>query len=264
MSGGTASRGFATARLDPRGVFARSHVLLEDLDLYETLPPPVRDRAVEECVAEIVSLAPGAWPEASRSPQLCVGGPGLLLLDGLVLCRRGIEGRFGAELLGEGDLLRPSQETENAQILPLRTSRKVLAPTRVAVLDLAFAERLSGYPQLAEELLARAINRSRNLVALMAIAHQPRIDVRLHTLFWHLASRWGRMRADGVLVPLPLTHAVLADLVAARRPTVSSALAELSRRRLLTVEDDGWHLSGDPPCELYELASKPLPSTLAA
>lgn len=223
-----------------------------------------RDGAVAECLAEIVSLAPGMWPASEHRPQLCEEGLGLLILDGLVICRRGIDDRFGAELLGAGDLLRPCQETEDAPTLPLSTSRRVLAPARVAVLDPAFAESIARYPQLGEQLLARAINRSRNLAVLMAIVHQPRIDTRLHTLFRHLAARWGRMRADGVLVPLPLTHAVLADLVAARRPTVTSALAELSRRGLLRTTAQGWHLSREPLCESCELAGKPLAATIAA
>ena len=61
----------------------------------------------------------------------------------------------------------------------------------------------------------------------MAIVHQARVDVRLHMLLWHLAARWGRVRSDGTVLRLRLTHAVLADLVAARRPTVTTALSEL-------------------------------------
>ena len=53
--------------------------------------------------------------------------------------------------------------------------------------------------------------------------------------------------SDGVVVPLRLTHAVLSDLVAARRPTVTSALSELGKRGLLRPVDEGWLLSGDPP-----------------
>jgi CRP/FNR family transcriptional regulator, cyclic AMP receptor protein len=63
------------------------------------------------------------------------------------------------------------------------------------------------------------------------------------------------MRADGVHLPLRLTHSALADLIAARRPTVSSALAELSRRGVLTCTGDGWHLTGDSPRELHELTA---------
>jgi CRP-like cAMP-binding protein len=58
------------------------------------------------------------------------------------------------------------------------------------------------------------------------------------------------VRSDGVLLPLRLTHAILSDLVAARRPTVTSAITELSRRGILRQIDEGWLLSGDPPGEL--------------
>ena len=68
-------------------------------------------------------------------------------------------------------------------------------------------------------------------------------------LLWHLAGRWGRVRSDGAIVPLRLTHAVLAELVAARRPTVTSALSDLSRRGLVTAFHDGWLLYGALPKE---------------
>ena len=86
----------------------------------------------------------------------------------------------------------------------------------------------------------------------MAIVHQPRVDVRLHMLFWQLADRWGRVRSDGISVPLRLTHTVLAELVAARRPTVTSALSELADRGVLRAVDGAWLLSGEPPGELLE------------
>jgi CRP-like cAMP-binding protein len=84
----------------------------------------------------------------------------------------------------------------------------------------------------------------------MAIVHHARVDVRLRMLFWHLASRFGRVRGDGVFVPLRLTHALLAELVAARRPTVTSALSALAKEGSVRSLDDGWLLSGDPPGEL--------------
>jgi CRP/FNR family cyclic AMP-dependent transcriptional regulator len=84
----------------------------------------------------------------------------------------------------------------------------------------------------------------------MAIVHQARVDTRLHMLFWHLAGRWGRVRADGVAIPLRLTHTTLAELVAARRPTVTSALTDLARRGVLRPIDHGWLLSGEPPSEI--------------
>ena len=115
------------------------------------------------------------------------------------------------------------------------------------------AQRLARYPELIGGLVGRTLERSRNLAVNMAIVHQPRVDVRLHMLFWQLADRWGRVRSDGISVPLHLTHTVLAELVAARRPTVTSALSELADQGLLRAVDGAWLLSGEPPGELLEL-----------
>lgn len=234
------------------------HVLLEDPDLAETLAPDERDRAIDECISHAATLSAGDW-SGQRTVPLS-DGIGLLVLHGLLLRRVGIDGRFGAELLGEGDLLRPWQGEDELPALPQTTGWRVLQPTRVALLDERFARRIAPYPQIGAALVGRALQRSRNLAVTMAIHHHARVDVRLHMLFWHLAGRWGRVRSDGVHVPLRLTHAVLADLVAARRPTVTSALAELSKRELVRAVDDGWLLSGNPPGELQELA--PVPAKL--
>jgi CRP-like cAMP-binding protein len=129
----------------------------------------------------------------------------------------------------------------------------VLEPTRLAVLDGVAAQRFARHPELIGALVGRALERSRNLAVNMAIVHQPRVDIRLQMLFWHLADRWGLVRSDGISLPLRLTHTVLADLVTARRPTVSSALSELAERGLVRLLDDAWLLSGEPPGELLEL-----------
>jgi CRP-like cAMP-binding protein len=167
--------------------------------------------------------------------------------------RVGIEGRFGAELIGEGDLLRPTDDAVSP-LLPLTTIWSVILPTRVASLDCGFEQRIARYPELARGLIARAIQRSRNLSVNMAIVHQARVDVRLHMLLWHLAARWGRVRSDGTVLPLRLTHAVLADLVAARRPTVTTALSELAKRGLVRTDGETWVLTGDAPSELIAFA----------
>jgi hypothetical protein len=174
-------------------------------------------------------------------------------MEGLLIRRVGVDGRFGAELLGRGDLLQPWQGLDMPSTLGETTERRVLEPMRVALLDEGAARRLARYPELTGCLVSRALERSRNLAVNMAIVHQARVEVRLHMLFWHLADRWGRVRSDGIVIRLPLTHSVLADLVAARRPTVTSALSELAKRGLLRLVDRTWLLSGEPPGELLEL-----------
>ena len=235
-------------------------VLREEPDLAEGIAPADRARAIEDCVARAAKLAPGDWSAQHSDPLN--NGIGLLVLSGLLIRRVGIEGRFGAELLGEGDLLRPWQGEEEPPALPQTTGWRVLQPTRVALLDDRFACRVALYPPVVVALVGRALQRSRNLAVNMAIHHQARVDVRLHMLFWHLAGRWGRVRSDGIGLPMRLTHTLLAELVAARRPTVTSALAELANRGVLSSVEDGWLLSGDPPGELLELA--PVPPSLTA
>jgi CRP/FNR family cyclic AMP-dependent transcriptional regulator len=178
----------------------------------------------------------------------------MLILGGLVVRRVGIDGRFGAELLGEGDLLRPWQWESDSATLPLETAWSIVEPLHLALLDDDFVRRCIGrFPELAAPLVARAMQRARNLAVNMAIVHQARVDSRLHMLLWHLAGRWGRVRTEGTVVPFRLTHTILADLVAARRPTVTSALSDLARRELIQSRGGEWILLGEPPRELLDI-----------
>jgi CRP/FNR family transcriptional regulator, cyclic AMP receptor protein len=230
-------------------------VLEEDGDLADVIPGGRRVEAFEECQAETVVVGPGRWAGiAERWPEDWVG---LLVLRGLLLRRVGVAGRFGAELLGSGDLLRPCQRESDLPLVALSTSFQVLEPTRMAVLDGRFALMLGRHPELTARLVERALRRSRNLAVNMAIVHQARVDVRLRMLFWHLAARWGRVRGGSVLLPLRITHDVLADLAAAQRPTVSSALALLAKEGYVRSDKSGWLLLGDPPGELLDLGAAP-------
>lgn len=219
-------------------------VLREDPELAEAIEPSRRAQAIDALIAREVRIGPGEW---RNRPIPVDGGIGLLVLEGVLLHRVGIDDRFGAELIGEGDVLRSLRGEGEASTLPLTAQWLVLEAARVAVLDERFVRQLARFPEVAGRLFGRSVLRSRQLAVNMAIVHQARVDLRLHLLFWHLAGRWGRVRSDGVLVPLRLTHAVLADLVAARRPTVTSALSDLSRRGLVRAAGDGWLLAGPPP-----------------
>jgi CRP/FNR family transcriptional regulator, cyclic AMP receptor protein len=223
------------------------HVLREDPEMADVIPIERRSQAIEECTAPDLWLRPGPW--GGRGSLGFRGGIGVLVLSGLMVRRVGIEGRYGAELIGEGDLLRPNEESISP-LLPLTTDWTIVLPTRVVALDRAFEQHLARYPELARCLVARAIQRSKNLAVNMAIVHQARVDVRLHMLLWHLAARWGRVRSDGTVLRLRLTHTVLADLVAARRPTVTTALSDLARRGLVKTDGETWVLSGEAPGDL--------------
>lgn len=221
-------------------------LLLEDPDLAETIPEARRQQAVGELVVDCLRVPSGPWIAPDPQDPDAIG---LVVLEGLLIRSVDIDGRFGVELLGEGDLLRPWQGSD-APTLTLVTEWSVLSRARLAWLDGRFATHFARYPEIAARLFDRTLRRSRCLATNMAIVHQPRVDTRLHLLLWHLASRWGRVRRDGVIVPLKLTHSVLADLVAARRPTVTSAISDLTRRGLIRSVEDGWLLSGPAPSSL--------------
>ena len=103
-------------------------------------------------------------------------------------------------------------------------------PTRVAIIDHAFAVRAAQWPEVFASLLDRAARRAERLVVMQAIAHLTRVDDRLLALLWCLAERWGRVVPDGVLVSLRLSHRTLAGMVGARRPSVTTALGQLMAR----------------------------------
>ena len=72
------------------------------------------------------------------------------------------------------------------------------------------------------------------------------VETRLLMQFWHLAERWGRVGPNGIAIAVPLTHEMLAKLVGATRPSVTTALGRLAARGVLVREPDGlWRLAHD-------------------
>ena len=235
------------------GFSTTCHILREDTDLADAISPERREAAIAQCTAREVRLPTGDGVSETSPLQ---SGLGILVLGGLLIRRVGIDNRFGAELLGEGDILRPWQWENDSPTLPLEMGWSIVEPTRLALLDEDFTTRCIGnFPELASPLVGRAMQRARNLAVNMAIVHQARVDVRVHMLLWHLAGRWGRVRSEGTILRMRLTHTVLADLVAARRPTVTSAISELVRGGLVQTTGDEWVLMGEPPSELSRLGA---------
>ena len=103
-------------------------------------------------------------------------------------------------------------------------------------------------PEFLEVLTERALRRSRRLAVSAAIANTVGVEDRLLLLMWQLAELWGEKRRGGALLPFRLSHQTLADLVGARRPTVTLAVRALTQRELLERRESGeWMLPGSPP-----------------
>jgi CRP/FNR family cyclic AMP-dependent transcriptional regulator len=228
-------------------VAARDLVRLLDADpeLGERLAPEDRDRARHQLVAEVLRVAPGRW-DAAGAVDPATQPLGLLILDGLLLRDLDLGRRASTEVLGTGDVLRPWDSDSAASDLPFAARWTVLEPLRLGVLDQRFLVGAARYPSVIDAVFARATRRNRGLAARLVVNQLVRLEDRLLLALWTLADRWGRVTPDGVLIPMGLTHSALARLVGARRPSVTSALGDLSRDRLLERTEDGWLLRGDP------------------
>jgi CRP-like cAMP-binding protein len=126
-------------------------------------------------------------------------------------------------------------------------SWQVLVPMRLALLDADFARRVTGLAPVTDALMAKAMQTSHWLFAKSLVTGTSVIEERLLLLFALLGERWGKATSAGVVVAMPLTHQVLATLIGARRPSVSTALRGLSGAGLLRRTTEGWLLCRTSP-----------------
>jgi CRP/FNR family transcriptional regulator, cyclic AMP receptor protein len=221
-------------------------VLQRDQGLADAVPAEHLTRAERESVARVLRVRAGRW-DSRRQAEHARDGHGLLVLAGLLIRRVGIEDRFAAELLGPGDLLRPHEHDGEEAALPFEATWRILDGLELAALDRRWSLRMRPFVEVGIELTARAMQRSRRLANMFAIASYPHLEDRLSLLLWELADRYGRVRRDGVHVPVPMTHEVFSELAAARRPSVSAALSRLAAAGAVERVDDGWLLHGAAP-----------------
>jgi len=197
----------------------------------------------ERLWASALKLARGPWQPATEPPGNHLG---FLVLDGLLGRRVVVPDRGRSlELLGRGDLFSPWQEDSPSFS---QVAWTVIEPSSIAVLDQTFAAQVKQLPELLQVLTERALSRSRRIAVSAAIANTVGVEERLLLLLWQLTELWGRKTRGGAVLPFRLSHQTLADLVGARRPTVTLALRGLTDRRLLERGSGGeWILCGDPP-----------------
>ncbi|MBS1868945.1 MAG: Crp/Fnr family transcriptional regulator [Actinobacteria bacterium] len=230
-------------------------VLEEDPELAAGLDPTSVQLATRHAIAAVEIIAPGPWEPAFPADG-GAGSLGLLVLDGLLMRDVTVAHATCTELIGRGDVLRPWDWERDVLTIKPAVTWTALQPVRLAVLDRRIAGVMGRWPELVSAVVARAVRRSFELATNQATSHLTRVDARLELLFWGLADRWGRVGPDGVVLELPLTHQVLGRLVGAQRPSVTTALSDLSRRGLIARREDGaWILRGAPPGEDAEPAA---------
>jgi CRP-like cAMP-binding protein len=219
------------------------HLLLDlDPDLGRLLEPERRVEARLALAVHVVAVPVGTW-DLGRLGGVSPVNVGLLVIDGVIARELTVGDNVCTELLGAGDVVRPWALDEDACLVESLTCWNALSPVRVAVIGQSVAVRLGAYPEVTAVLMDRLGARSQRVAMMQAIAHLNRVDTRLEALLWMLAERWGRVTTDGVVVALVLSHRVLGQLIGARRPTVSTALAGLaSSGRVTRLADGTWLL----------------------
>jgi CRP-like cAMP-binding protein len=224
------------------------HLLRADPDLARGLDPHRARDATQRLVARTLDIPRGTW----AVERLLRDGPpaiALLVLDGLLVLEATVGEHPSTELLGPGDVLEASEQQDDAGVLlPRRIEWTALEDAQVAVIDHALAVRAAQWPEVFACFLERATRRAERLVIAQAIGHLTRVDDRLLAMLWALAERWGRVVPGGVAVNVQLPHRTLAGMVGARRPSVTTALGQLTARGDLERRPGGgWLLRGEPP-----------------
>jgi CRP/FNR family cyclic AMP-dependent transcriptional regulator len=180
------------------------------------------------------------------------GGLGVFILSGLVYQKLRLAGCSSLELLGRGDVLTTVDDGEDL-VVPMELMYRAVEPSQVALLDGEFVSRAAQWPALLAALTTRAAQRTHSLALRLAIAQFAKLSDRLLLLLWHFADRWGTVAHGQVFLPLPLSHAMLAALVCARRPSVTVSLRQLAEQGVVVRSSRGFVLRGNPPARLTDL-----------
>jgi CRP/FNR family transcriptional regulator, cyclic AMP receptor protein len=245
MAGGSGSNG-------------RTSLVEEDPDLLRGFDAATAESIRRVAGVEVMQVDAGPWTRA-RKPSRPIYG--FFVLAGVLSRGVIIQGRRSAELLGPGDVLRPAASDELDPSVPFDVSWEVLEPARIALLDREFATAIAPWPELTAAVMDRIMRRAHSLAFHLAVSHLKLVETRLLVILWYYADRWGRVTPGGVLLPLRMTHGLLARIVGARRPSVSTALGKLQERGLVERTDNShWLLLGPPPVEFEELSEGAIPN----
>lgn len=220
-------------------------VLDEDPDLGIGIDPADWELALAAAVAPVFEFERGLW---RFSPPPDRAGLGAVVLRGMLLVRVAAGPRAHLELLGEGDVISPWVGVGEELAIPSVINATAVTGLRVALLDRRFALRTARWPEIHAALIHRLIVRARRLSLQAAINAISRVEERVELTLWELAGRFGRVTLDGIALELPITHSQLADVLAAQRPSVSTAIGRLQTHgRVIRVDRHHWLLPGEPP-----------------
>jgi CRP/FNR family transcriptional regulator, cyclic AMP receptor protein len=221
-----------------------------DPDLGEDLPEAQRALAHRHVLAEVIGYPAGPW-EVGPDDFDGVGSVGLLVVEGLLARDVTVGDYTCSELLGPGDLVQPWLRIGHEQSVAIEIDWDAVEPLTVAVLDRGFCARAARWPEVQAAISRRLMQRTHWLAFHLAVCGLRRVDDRLLSVLWHFADRWGTVTPEGVRLEARLTHELLARVVGARRPSVTTALKRLiDAGSLRSLSRSRWLLLGSPPAAL--------------
>jgi CRP-like cAMP-binding protein len=200
--------------------------------------PPTEKARVESALAScsVLSMPGGSSLGADRFESV----PLLSVEDGIVFVwapKRGSADRIVVNVAGPGAILIAPAAHERLEalsdarlmLIPTTTQRRLLEITSAAT---AIVEAVAGGLRECRESLAHFASRR----------HTDRVGQKLV----QLARTYGKVGTEGLVLDIPLTHELLADMVGSRRETVTRSLARLAQDGLIRHER-GRYLVAVPP-----------------
>jgi CRP-like cAMP-binding protein len=214
---------------------ARQVFLLDaEPDLGGLLSAAELSTARTQLVARVMSGGSGDGPVLGHASSQSAS---VILAQGFLLRETALGNRRSAQLMGPGDILSPFGGHGAApEAVP---AWRFLTDADLIVLGERELAQLSAWPAVTAALLQRWAVQAERASLQLDIVKQAHIEVRVMLMLWHFAQRWGRVLPGGILLPLPLTHQLLGQLVGSRRPTVSLAVKHLERDGVLSRTDGG-------------------------
>ena len=200
-------------------------------------PPDAAAVAAILAACPTVHVAPGRPYRPTAFPDAAL----LFVEEGFVVAR--------AVTRGSGSMI-TCQAGPARVVLPPASSEALFGLVRsyVTVISPAARDRLLAMPAAAGavvEHIVRTLGEKQETIGILGYTHH--ID-RVRGKLLQLARGYGRVARDGIRIDFPITHVVLAEMVASSRETVTRAVDELQRTGFIARRGRTYHLLVPPEC----------------